>query len=50
MGVTVVAVALGLVVADAAGLAAELQAAADTPIKMDAAVHHAPRENCIRTR
>jgi hypothetical protein len=50
VGVSVVDVARVLVVADASGLAGELQAAADTPIRMDAAMHDAPRENCIRTR
>jgi hypothetical protein len=50
VGVIVVGVARGLVVADTAGLAAALHAAADIPIRMDTAVHHAPRENRIRTR
>jgi hypothetical protein len=50
VNVTVVAVATVLVVGDAAGLAAELHAPADTPIRIDAAVHRAPLENRIRTR
>jgi hypothetical protein len=50
VGATVVVVTRVLDAGDAAGLAAELHAAAETPIRTDAAVRHAPLENRIRTR